>query len=501
MDGTKPTPVAFHDRDRELDALRQRLASPASFGLIFGQRRVGKTFLLQHLLAEREDAVYFLADESTSVSQLARLHGQVIDAGLGGPGWPKQPAGDWGTALTLLIQAAAAEGRSLVLAIDELQYAIAAEPALPSILQRLWDVWHDRLPLHLLLCGSALGTLAALGDVGQPLHGRFDLRLRLPAFGFHEAALFLPDWTPADQLRAYGVFGGLARHLAMIDPALPLADNAIAHLLDPLGALHEAPLDLLRTEHLSHRAQAAAVLAAIAAGENRFGAIAARCGMNKDRLHYVLRELQELDVVRREARVGDSVRSRYVRHRCTDPLTVFWFRLVQPHRGALLRTPPQRLWAERIGPRIDDHMGPIFEQIVGQAVAGGLLDDHIGPIDELGPWWSRDGGTELDLVARSRKEQLYIECKWRPDGMVTTRDLHRLRGHVARYRQITGAPDGPLCLVTSGTFAEPLRSLAETEAVLLFGPETLLPPRGLLSPVRDGFVPIAFTNAAGSSGS
>lgn len=127
----------FHDREREIAALTARLERPASLSLVFGQRRVGKTFMLQRLLDGRPRALYFLADESTSDSLLRRFHAEVGAVGLGGPLWSQTRPADWGTALSVLFHAAQADG--LILVLDELQYLVRSEPALPSILQRAWD--------------------------------------------------------------------------------------------------------------------------------------------------------------------------------------------------------------------------------------------------------------------------------------------------------------------------------------------------------------------------
>ncbi len=464
----------FVDRAAELTALRERLARPSSLSLLFGQRRVGKTFLLQHLLDGEPDALYFLADESTAPSLLRRFQRVVAASGRGGSLWETVTPSDWSTALTLLVQSSLAEGRPLVLVLDELQYLLAADPAVPSVLQRLWDEHHARQRLHLILCGSALGTLARLGDAGQPLHGRFDLRLQLQPFSYRQAADFVPAWGLAERLRLFGVFGGLARHLAEVDPARSLPANAVRALLDPLGALHEAPLDILRTEHVSAHADANAALAAIATGENQFGVIAAGTGLTGARLDYVLKELLRLEVIRREVRFGDRPGSRYTRYRCNDPLTVFWFRYVLPQRGALLGTPPARLWQDRIAPRLDEHMGTVFEEVGRQAIERGLLLELVGPVDEVAPYWSRDGRTEIDLVARSGSELLFVECKWRPAGEVGLPALRRLRGHVARYPMRGHSGAARLCLATAGRFSDGLRRVAEAEGVLLVGPEELL---------------------------
>jgi AAA+ ATPase superfamily predicted ATPase len=463
----------FVDRERELDALHQRLAQNASLSLVFGQRRAGKTYLLQQLFHGRPEALYFLADESTAGASLRRFHAEVSAAGLGGPMWDAVVPVDWGTSLTLLFQSALGSPDGLTLVLDELPYLVEAEPALPSILQRLWDTFRDRGRLHILLCGSALGTMASLGEEGQPLHGRFDLRLRLRPFPYHQVARFVPGWSPRDTLMAYGVFGGLARHDAELRPQAPLDATICRAILDPLGPLHDAPLDLLRTEHLSSHGDASSVLAAVAGGENRFSAIAAATGLSSDRVAYVADELIAIDVLVRERRFGDRPGSRYTRYRCADPFTTFWFRHVFRNRSALHSAGPDRVWTERIAPRMDDHCGHVFEAVVAQALEGGLVEALPGPIDEMAPWWSRDGQTEIDLVVRSGDDITYLECKWRSNGQVDLHDLHRFREHLSRY---PGYRSGHrLAMATAGAFSEPLGRVAEAEGIVLIGTEQLLP--------------------------
>lgn len=465
---------SFIDRDAEQAALRARLERAASFSLVYGQRRTGKTYLLQQVLSERDDVLYFLADESTALAQVSRFRELVQRLGRGGPAWDAASPRDWPAALTLFSELAVARDRSVVLVLDEIQYILDASPEVPSVLQRIWDeVSRDRL-FHLILCGSALGTLSKLGDVGQPLHGRFDLRLKLQPFRARNAALFAPTWSRADRLRLYGVFGGLARHLAEVDAGTSLADNAVRSILAPLGSLHEAPLDLLRTEHVSAHADANAVLSAIARGEDRFNAIAARIGLTAARLDYVLKELIQLEIVRREVRFGDRTSSRYARYRCADPFTVFWYRYVRPNQSALMGTPPPEVWRDRIAPKLDEHMGWVFETVVRQFIEAGGLHAQLGSLDEIGPYWSRDGQTEIDLLARFDERVVAIECKWRPDATVTLRDLRRLREHVARLPRSVSAEAPRLALATLGRLTPTLRAAAKEEGVISIGGPQLL---------------------------
>ncbi len=460
------------DRQSSLEALTERLARPSSLSLVYGQRRVGKTFLLQHLLANRPGSVYFLAEETTSTALLRRFWAEVSSAGAA-PGLASP--NDWGTALTLLCQAAGMTGHPLQLVLDECQYLLEVEPGLPSILQRIWDEWQDRVSLHVILCGSSLGGFSRLGEVGQPLYGRFGLRLRLPSFTYREAALFAPSWERTDLFRLYGLFGGLARHLAEVREDRSLADNFVGSVLDPLSPLHEAVPDLLRTEHLSSRAEADAVLTAIAAGESGFNAILARAGLSSNRGDYVLKELLALGVIVRITRSGDRDGSRYARYRCADPFTVSWYDLVRPNRGALQGTPAPQIWEHRVAPRLDDLMGRIFEDVVGQACNGGVLAPEIGPVDRTAPYWSRDGRTEIDFVVESGDTVTCVECKWRARALTDLDALKQLRAHVSRHPSLARRPEVRLCLASSTGFTERLSTVAASEGVLLVGPERLLP--------------------------
>lgn len=457
----------FVDRTSEIAALREAFARPSSFTLVYGQRRTGKTFLLQHVLRDEPDVVYFLADETTSPTLLERFRVEATRPGV-------DPVGDWGAALTLLVQEAVLRDRRLVLVLDEFQYLLAAEPAVASILQRIWDTWHVRASLHLVLCGSALGTLARLGDSGQPLHGRFDLRMRLSPFPVRQASEFVASWPRHERLRAYGVFGGLARHLATIDESRNLGENVARRVLSPFGVLHEAPLDMLRTEHVSSRSDADAVLAAVAAGETGFGAIASRTGLSSSRLDYVLKELSALELVRREPRFGDTPGTRHVRYRCADPFVAFWFRLVRPNRGALQSAEPLRVWNERIAPRLDDHLGPVFEQMVRQAVLAGALSDTLGLVDEAASFWSRDGRTEIDLVARAGDRVAFVECKWRASADADLDALKQLKDHLSRYPRRDEAAEARLVLASPTGFTERLRAVAAAEGVVLLGAREIL---------------------------
>lgn len=462
--------MRFVDREIELRAINKRLDKQSSFSLIYGQRRTGKTYLLQYLATQRENALHFLADESTAAMSLERFWGEVLAERVArGVSAVLQPS-DWGTALTLLVQQAITNDEPLVLFIDEVQFLIQAEPSLPSILSRLWDQYHERASIHIILCGSALGTLRGLGDAGQPLHGRFDLRLKLRPFAYHEAGLFVPEWSLHDRLRAYGLFGGLARHLAELDDGVSLRENALELLCEPLSSLADAPMDILRSEHLSSLAESAAVVEAMALGETRFNRIASRTQLKTSRLNYILGELIGLEIVGREVRFGDREGAKYSRYWIADPFIGFWFRHIRPNRVILNGANTEEVWAQRIEPRLDNWMGPIFERIVAQTLRREGAVDELPFIDTIASYWSRDERTQIDWIASSDETLLFVECKWKARRKVGVEALKQLREHASRYPK--SATDRRYCIASPTGFSEELIAAAGSDVTLL-GPAEL----------------------------
>ena len=146
--------------------LGSRLAEPRRFlQVVAGPRQVGKTTLVQQVLADVDrPAVLVSADEPS-----------LRDATWLGAQWERARA------------AAREAGRpGAVLAIDEVQKV----PHWSEAVKRLWDEdTRDRLPLRVVLLGSA--PLLVQRGLSESLAGRFEI-------------LHLPHWSLAEMGAAFG---------------------------------------------------------------------------------------------------------------------------------------------------------------------------------------------------------------------------------------------------------------------------------------------------------
>jgi len=154
-----------YTRPQSADLLR-RLAEPRRFiQVVAGPRQVGKTTLVQQVLAAcGRPARYASADEPASR----------------GPAWIEQ---QWEAAR---IEARAPGRRGAVLALDEIQKIHAWS----ETVKRLWDEdTRRRLPLRVILLGSA--PLLVRHGLTESLAGRFEV-------------LHLPHWPLAEMREAFG---------------------------------------------------------------------------------------------------------------------------------------------------------------------------------------------------------------------------------------------------------------------------------------------------------
>ncbi|MBI2374019.1 MAG: ATP-binding protein [Deltaproteobacteria bacterium] len=155
------TPVEPHPFQRDYGAvLAARLAEPRRFlNVVSGPRQVGKTSLVQQVMANSEHPEVFVTADEPALRDTAWLTAQ----------WERA---------RLLARDAGKGGAVLVL--DEVQKI----PAWSESVKRLWDEdTRTRLPLRVVLLGSA--PLLVQRGLAESLAGRFEI-LHLPHWSFNE---------------------------------------------------------------------------------------------------------------------------------------------------------------------------------------------------------------------------------------------------------------------------------------------------------------------------
>jgi hypothetical protein len=425
------------DREAELSALARAWASATGgqpqLVVVWGRRRVGKTYLLSEFVRGKR-AVFFGATQQSEAVELARLSeavrrnlgDRVADLAAGG-------FSSWEAALRFFGALAADEPLAVVL--DEVPYLARSTPGFTSILQVVWDHLRPGTRLMLAITGSAVGTIEHMLGSGSALRGRPTLPLRLDPLDPLAARAFLPHLPPASFMEAYAACGGYPLHLLAWDQQIETSENLLALALSPGGILLEDAAGMLR-EELSDAGGYSRILGTIGRGRTRYSAIASDA---QQRIEHPLEVLVTAGFVRKALPIG-APRGARPNYEINDPYLAFWFGVLYSSLPDIeTRQGPAVL--SRVEPNWQRHLGAVFEE-TARGHARRLVERGVLPSDlVVGRWWASSGEPcEVDVLGlRGSQTHLLGEARWqqRPlDG----RDLEVLRRKVARVPQPTDAP-------------------------------------------------------------
>lgn len=405
--------MSFLNRAGEVALLEQRLASDrAELLVVYGRRRIGKTELLAHMAAGTR-SVHFEATASVAMDQLRDLSAEL------GRVWGNkllttQPLTSWEAALTAVGQFA--EGQRTLVVIDEFQLLAQQAPELETVLSRWWRTTGRRLPLVLILAGSELSFFEDRVLAGQ-LYGRRTGQLKLEPFLARDAALFHPNYSEADKVRAFSVCGGVPYYLDRFIDDRPLRDHLLAEVFLRTGLLHDEA-ELMLRQSIADPSSHIAVLRSIAHGHNRNNAIGQRTGLSPGHVTKLLDSLERLGLVRRVRPVTVSPRSKKTAYAIADHFLRFHYRFVDPAKSQLRTQVSAAAYvSEVVWPQLDHHASATWEDICRQHV----LRDVEG-VNVVGRWWGqvptgegrRTQTREIDIVGvgDDRRPVVVGMCKW-----------------------------------------------------------------------------------------
>ena len=463
----------FINRHQELASLERMFQSEiAEFFVLYGRRRVGKTELLLQF-CENKRSIYFLASqlkEQDHLRQLTETARHVIND----PLLQNLVFDDWESAFIYFAQQAQEE--RLVLVLDEFQYLCEDNAALPSLIQRFWDLHGKNSKLFLILCGSQVSFMEreVLAE-RSPLYGRRTSQLRLMSLSYRDSGYFFSEYPPKQKLITYGILGGIPAYLnrftfkssnySQDDPQAALEQNIKDELLSPQGYLFDEVNFLLRTELREPRTYAS-VLQAIAGGATRLNEISQRVGLSPTDTNKYLSVLRELELVKRETPVTERApqKSRKGLYKIADNYIKFWFRFVLPNRSLIAFGNADLVYQQMVVPNLSQYMGEIFEDVCRQYVERYWMEKlNVAP-KRVGSHW--ESNLEIDLLTENiDKSHWFGECKWW-NAPVGENVLNHLVENAKRVPD-KWKRNRRYILFSANGFTEALKQRAEKEGVLL----------------------------------
>ena len=388
----------FVGRKRELSSL-EKLYHQQGFGMtvIYGRRRIGKSTLIREFLKDKR-AIFYTATKVGKARNLELFCQQVVsllDPSLTGVSFPSLEA-------ILDFITDRLSGDKLVLVIDELPYWAQDDGALLSVLQKYIDTRWSEQDMMIILCGSSLSFMEnKVLSEKSPLYGRRNTQIRLEAFDYLEAVEFVPDYSSENKAIIYGITGGVAKYLAMIDPRGSADDNIKAQFFNTDGYLYDEPRNLLAQE-FTDVALVNNVIEQIASGSNTVNEISQKIGQNSSTVLYALDKLIQVGLITKKKCITEEKNRKKTQYVLKDQMFRFWYAFI-PKATSIIEIGQGDLYFDRVvKPQIHNYMGSVFEEMCRYyTLKEGICGAFGNTLTEVGTWW----GTEILLRGSEKVQQ------------------------------------------------------------------------------------------------
>lgn len=413
----------FIGRERELASLKEFYDKDGiGMTVIYGRRRIGKSTLIAEFVKDKK-TIFYTATKVGKTRNLELFSRQVVDLFM--PGMENISFGTLEAVFEFIDKNIGDE--KIVLVIDELPYWAEKDEALLSVLQKYIDtVWNDK-NLKIILCGSALSFMEKkVLSEKSPLFGRRNSQIKLEAFNYLDAAKFVPNYSNEDKAICYGITGGVAKYLSMIDSNKSIDENIVRLFFRTDGYLYDETRNLL-TQEFSDISLVNNIVEQIASGENALNIIAAKIGEKAQTVLYSLEKLRNVGLIEKKKCITDEKNKKKTQYVLKDYMFKFWYEFIPKATSVIEMGQGEIYYTKVVKPALHSFMGSIFEEMCRYyTLKKGITGEYGCFITSVGTWWGVENITEkdgevraqsadIDVVALSEvdKKAVVGECKFK----------------------------------------------------------------------------------------
>lgn len=432
-------------RHNEIALLERKYRSRKSeFIVVYGRRRIGKTFLVNQLFADRFTFSFVGSRNQKSEIQLQRFAEQ-LKAYSGSTYAPSLAT--WEEAfseLRILIESKPPKERKVIF-FDEMPWIDTPQSAFVEALEYFWNAWAaQRDDIMFIACGSATSWMVnKLVKNAGGLHNRITEQVYLRPFHLGECEEYLHEngcmWDRYTILQCYMAMGGVPYYLSLLNPEQSLAQN-----IDRLFFAKNAPMreefDELFNALFSQADKYISVVNALAGSREGLlrSEVMERTKMSGGSLSKIMENLERCDFIEKYSRYKSSVRNTL--YRISDPYTLFYFKFLQSNNSK-----DEHWWTNNmLSHSVEAWQGFSFETICLSHLDQIKSKLGIGGIATTASSWrkmggEKDKGTQIDLVIdRADRVINLCEMKFSSSPYSITKEYEQtLRNRMALFKAET----------------------------------------------------------------
>lgn len=395
-------------REREQDILSRCLESKRpELLVVFGRRRVGKTYLIKEFFNERFSFYTTGIPDEKTRNQLKAFNESLVNYGDDTKTIPR----DWFEAFRRLrvilekdtIQRDYSSGKRVVF-LDEVPWMDTARSDFKSAFDFFWNSWGSaQNDLLLIICGSATSWIInnILNDKGG-FHNRITKQMQIEPFTLRECEAFFTHngirLGRDNMIESYMIFGGIPYYLNLYDNRLSLAQNVESLIFDDRGDLHYEYERLFQSlfKKPDNHIKIIETMAGLKKGLQRTDLVETSGVPDGEGLTKALRELEQCGFIRHFKKM--TLQHNGVFYQVIDPFVLFSLSVLRDEKirswKAFLKSPGYYNWR-----------GNAFETVCLVHISQIKSALGISGIESTEYAWKskkKDGGAQIDLLIDRR---------------------------------------------------------------------------------------------------
>lgn len=405
--------MRFYSREKELELLGRietLSVNDAQMTVLIGRRRIGKTSLLRHFIADKPAVYLFLAKKSETLicAELTEAIKQSLGVELYGE------YRQFKEVFRFLLDLSKKQHFTLIL--DEFQEFTSINPAVFSEMQNLWDVTKAESKMNLILCGSVYSMMNKIFEnAKEPLFGRATNRIHLKPFTINTLKEILAEnytgFTNDDLLAFYLFTGGVARYVELLVSRKAFTLNDILNeIFSDNSILLDEGKNILVDEFGKEYSTYFSILTLIASSKTSRSEIESVLEMSVG--GYLERLDADFGLIRKVRPVLAKSGSRNLKYSISDNFLNFWFRFIYKYRSSIeignfdyVRSIVGRDYATFSGLILEKYF--VEKMILSQKYS------------TIGTYWEKANQNEIDIVAinEMEKKALFAEVKRKKENI------------------------------------------------------------------------------------
>ncbi len=400
----------FLGRENEVAALQEFLNKQSGSMLIYGKRKVGKTTLINHVLANKNNKAYYECIRGTlkdNIDGLVKVlvEERIIPVFL-----------DFSSFQDLFKYLNSLNG-DFTIVIDEYPYLKSFEKSqtVDSIFQSIIDNYTANI--RLIVSGSHIGMMKDMLKEKNALYGRFSSVIQLKELNYYVAAQFYPEVDVYDKIGFYSVFGGSPYVNEFINPNKSLKENIISTILNMSSSVFLYADNLLISD-LSNSAGAERIFALLGNGKKKYNEIEKGLKIEKNGgLSKQLNPLLNMEIIIKNFPINRPDDSKKSSYEINDNLLRFFYAYVYRNKSALQVIGAEAFFKEYVEPSLINFIAKRFEEQCREYFSLMVKSGKIQGVTNIGTYYYDDSvnqkNGEFDVVLQiGRNKYDFYEVKY-----------------------------------------------------------------------------------------